>query len=162
MALAQSITVATISRLRRNRTNGGFSNAVKAWGDRIGFELADMLTVVMALTPADFYKSMTTHADHTSQIGRPSVFPPVRVGFGDTSLGGGDNGVSCLSDDTQSAVTVNVRELARTLQKPAMLRAFLFSEGGCQGKMETSGCFFGGKPLDLVLKRPPFGSRFSC
>ena len=24
-----------------------------------------MLAVVMALTPADFYKSMTTHADHT-------------------------------------------------------------------------------------------------
>ncbi len=24
-----------------------------------------MLNVVMALTPADFYKSMTTHADHT-------------------------------------------------------------------------------------------------
>ncbi|MDR2014127.1 MAG: type II toxin-antitoxin system MqsR family toxin [Azoarcus sp.] len=30
----------------------------------MGFELADMLEVVTALTPADFYKSMTTHADH--------------------------------------------------------------------------------------------------
>lgn len=30
----------------------------------MGFELCDMLAVVMALTPADFYKSMTTHADH--------------------------------------------------------------------------------------------------
>lgn len=31
----------------------------------LGLELSDMLAVVMALTPADFYKSMTTHADHT-------------------------------------------------------------------------------------------------
>ncbi len=31
----------------------------------LGLELADMLAVVMALMPADFYKSMTTHADHT-------------------------------------------------------------------------------------------------
>ena len=31
----------------------------------MGLELSDMLAVVTALTPADFYKSMTTHADHT-------------------------------------------------------------------------------------------------
>ena len=31
----------------------------------LGLELSDMLAVVMALTPADFYKSMTTHVDHT-------------------------------------------------------------------------------------------------
>ena len=31
----------------------------------LGLELADMLTVLMALTLADFHKSMTTHADHT-------------------------------------------------------------------------------------------------
>lgn len=31
----------------------------------LGLELSDMLAVVMALTPSDFYKSMTTHADHT-------------------------------------------------------------------------------------------------
>lgn len=31
----------------------------------LGLALSDMLNVVMALTPADFYKSMTTHADHT-------------------------------------------------------------------------------------------------
>jgi motility quorum-sensing regulator/GCU-specific mRNA interferase toxin len=31
----------------------------------LGLGLSDMLNVVMALTPADFYKSMTTHADHT-------------------------------------------------------------------------------------------------
>lgn len=28
-------------------------------------DLAGMCAVVLALTPADFYKSMTTHADHT-------------------------------------------------------------------------------------------------
>ena len=31
----------------------------------LGFELEDMLAVVNALTSADFYKSMTTHADHS-------------------------------------------------------------------------------------------------
>ena len=30
----------------------------------LGMEVSDMLAVVMTLTPADFYKSMTTHADH--------------------------------------------------------------------------------------------------
>ena len=31
----------------------------------LGLDLSGMLAVVMALTPTDFYKSMTTHADHT-------------------------------------------------------------------------------------------------
>ena len=31
----------------------------------LGLELRDMLAVVIALTPMDFYKSMTTHADYT-------------------------------------------------------------------------------------------------
>jgi motility quorum-sensing regulator / GCU-specific mRNA interferase toxin len=31
----------------------------------LGLELSDMLAVIMALTTANFYKSMTTHADHT-------------------------------------------------------------------------------------------------
>ena len=41
----------------------------------LGLELADMLAVVMALTPADFYKSMTTHCDHTvwQDVYRPST-----------------------------------------------------------------------------------------
>ena len=30
----------------------------------LGLEVRDMLAVVRSLTPADFYKSMTTHADH--------------------------------------------------------------------------------------------------
>ena len=41
----------------------------------LGFELPDMLAVVMAQAPADFYKSMTTHADHTiwQDVYRPST-----------------------------------------------------------------------------------------
>jgi motility quorum-sensing regulator / GCU-specific mRNA interferase toxin len=30
----------------------------------LGFDYLGMLAVVLALEPADFYKSMTTHADH--------------------------------------------------------------------------------------------------
>lgn len=38
-------------------------------------DLAGMCAVVLALTPADFHKSMTTHADHTiwQDVYRPSV-----------------------------------------------------------------------------------------
>ncbi|MGZ8219247.1 type II toxin-antitoxin system MqsR family toxin [Methylomagnum sp.] len=41
----------------------------------LGLELSDMLDVVMALTPADFHKSMTAHADHTvwQDVYRPST-----------------------------------------------------------------------------------------
>ncbi len=31
----------------------------------LGLDFSGMLDVVMTLTPADFHKSMTTHADHT-------------------------------------------------------------------------------------------------
>ena len=33
-------------------------------GAALGFDFAGIVEVVLALTPADFYKSMTTHADH--------------------------------------------------------------------------------------------------
>lgn len=41
----------------------------------LGMEFSEVLAVVMALTPADFYKSMTTHADHTvwQDVYRPST-----------------------------------------------------------------------------------------
>ena len=41
----------------------------------LGLEFSDMLSVVLGLTPADFYKSMTTHADHTvwQDVYRPST-----------------------------------------------------------------------------------------
>ncbi len=35
-----------------------------AGGELVGFDSAAIIDVVMTLTPADFYKSMTTHADH--------------------------------------------------------------------------------------------------
>lgn len=42
---------------------------------QMGLGVSDMLAVVMALTPADFYKSMTTHTDHTvwQDVYRPST-----------------------------------------------------------------------------------------
>ena len=46
--------------------NGKVSSTVTALkgAAALGFDFADMLKVITALTPADFYKSMTTHADH--------------------------------------------------------------------------------------------------
>lgn len=41
------------------------TNSARLGATALGLELPDMLAVVMALTSADFYKSMTTHADHT-------------------------------------------------------------------------------------------------
>jgi motility quorum-sensing regulator/GCU-specific mRNA interferase toxin len=35
-----------------------------AGGAALGLDFAGMLDIVMALTPKDFHKSMTTHADH--------------------------------------------------------------------------------------------------
>ncbi len=42
----------------------------------LGLDLTDMLTVVTELTAVDFYKSMTTHADHTvwQDVYRPSTW----------------------------------------------------------------------------------------
>ncbi len=41
------------------------TRVAKKGASELGAGYADMLAVVMALTPTDFYKSMTTHADHT-------------------------------------------------------------------------------------------------
>jgi motility quorum-sensing regulator / GCU-specific mRNA interferase toxin len=41
------------------------THAARVGATELGFTLSEMLDTVMALTPADFYKSMTTHADHT-------------------------------------------------------------------------------------------------
>jgi hypothetical protein len=41
------------------------TNAARVGANELGLGLSDMLAVVMALTPSDFYKSMTTYADHT-------------------------------------------------------------------------------------------------
>ena len=51
------------------------THAARVGATALGLELFDMLAVVMALTPADCYKSMTTHADHTvwQDVYRPST-----------------------------------------------------------------------------------------
>lgn len=51
------------------------THAARVGANELGLGLSDMLAVVMALTPADFYKSMTTHADHTvwQDVYRPST-----------------------------------------------------------------------------------------
>ncbi|WOO31806.1 type II toxin-antitoxin system MqsR family toxin [Diaphorobacter limosus] len=43
--------------------------------NELGFSYTEMLSVVLALTQADFYKSMTTHADHTiwQDVYRPNT-----------------------------------------------------------------------------------------
>ncbi len=40
------------------------TKAAREGGAALGFDFDSMLAVVMTLTAADFYKSMTTHADH--------------------------------------------------------------------------------------------------
>ena len=51
------------------------THSARLGASALGLELPQMLGVVMALTPADFYKSMTTHADHTvwQDVYRPST-----------------------------------------------------------------------------------------
>lgn len=51
------------------------THAARVGADALGFDYAGMLAVVMALKPADFHKSMTTHADHTiwQDVYRPST-----------------------------------------------------------------------------------------
>ena len=41
------------------------THAAGTGASALGFDYAGMLAVVMGLKPTDFYKSMTTHADHT-------------------------------------------------------------------------------------------------
>ena len=40
------------------------TKAAREGGAALGFDFDGMLSVVMALTPDSFYKSMTSHADH--------------------------------------------------------------------------------------------------
>ena len=41
------------------------THSARVGATALGLDLGDMLGVVMALRSTDFYKSMTTHADHT-------------------------------------------------------------------------------------------------
>jgi motility quorum-sensing regulator/GCU-specific mRNA interferase toxin len=51
------------------------THVARVGANELGLAFSDMLDVVMALTPADFYKSMTTHADNTvwQDVYRPST-----------------------------------------------------------------------------------------
>jgi motility quorum-sensing regulator/GCU-specific mRNA interferase toxin len=51
------------------------THAARVGANGLGLVFSEMLDIVMALTPADFYKSMTTHADHTvwQDVYRPST-----------------------------------------------------------------------------------------
>jgi motility quorum-sensing regulator / GCU-specific mRNA interferase toxin len=41
------------------------TNSARVGAVALGFSYSDMVAIVSALDPADFYKSMTTYADHT-------------------------------------------------------------------------------------------------
>jgi motility quorum-sensing regulator/GCU-specific mRNA interferase toxin len=43
-----------------------FTRVALEGGAELGMELTDMLAVINALTSRDFFKSMTTYADHTA------------------------------------------------------------------------------------------------
>lgn len=51
------------------------THAARSGANELGLDFSDMLAVVIALTPDDFYKSMTTYADHTvwQDVYRPST-----------------------------------------------------------------------------------------
>ena len=53
LAMVKALTVAGKVRA---------THVARVGATALGLELSDMLAVVMTLTPADFYKSMTTHA----------------------------------------------------------------------------------------------------
>ena len=66
LAMVKALTVAGKVRA---------THAARVGATALGLELSDMLAVVMTLRPTDFYKSMTTHADHTvwQDVYRPST-----------------------------------------------------------------------------------------
>lgn len=51
------------------------THAARLGATALGFDFDDMLAVVMALSADDFYKSMTSHADHRvwQDVYRPST-----------------------------------------------------------------------------------------
>ena len=51
------------------------THSARTGASALGLTFPDMLSVVVALTPADFHKSMTTHADHAvwQEVYRPTT-----------------------------------------------------------------------------------------
>lgn len=54
------------------------THAARVGAVQLGLGVSDMLDIVLALTSADFHKSMTTHADHA--IWQDVYRPSTRVG----------------------------------------------------------------------------------
>ena len=67
----QAVNVKVLIAAGRVRT----THAARAGADALGLDDAGRLAVVSALTPSDFYKSITTHADHTiwQDVYRPNT-----------------------------------------------------------------------------------------
>jgi HTH-type transcriptional regulator/antitoxin MqsA len=59
------------------------TRAAQVGANELGMGVGDMLKVVKALTPSDFYKSITTHADHTIW---QDVYRPLTQAGGATEL----------------------------------------------------------------------------
>lgn len=51
------------------------THTARVGANELGLTFSEMLDVVMTLAPADYYKSMTTHADHTlwQDVYRPNT-----------------------------------------------------------------------------------------
>jgi motility quorum-sensing regulator/GCU-specific mRNA interferase toxin len=60
-------------RIRQGKVRVTFS--ALSGGAALGFDFDAIVAVILALTPTDFYKSMTTHADHTvwQDVYRPTT-----------------------------------------------------------------------------------------
>lgn len=54
------------------------THAARVGANDLGLEFSGILAVLMALTPDDFYKSMTTHVDHT--VWQDVYHPSTQVG----------------------------------------------------------------------------------
>jgi motility quorum-sensing regulator/GCU-specific mRNA interferase toxin len=67
-------TLAHVKALLR-RGEVRITNSAKIGASELGLDTFDMVAIVLALTPADFHKSMTTYADHTvwQDVYRPST-----------------------------------------------------------------------------------------
>ena len=65
------LTVKDLIRQGKVRT----TQAARIGAIELGLDLSDMLEIIMGLSASDFYKSMTTHADHTiwQDVYRPST-----------------------------------------------------------------------------------------
>jgi len=64
-------TIKTLIEAGKVRT----THAARTGANALGFDYAEMLAVVAGLKSTDFYKSMTTHADHTiwQDVYRPNT-----------------------------------------------------------------------------------------